>query len=100
MIGEIPGIEPGTVFASRKELYDAGVHRTMQAGNVTGASWPVQRPATRRRQVTLGEENPPGAALSAAEGGREGVVAPRRGRAGAPLCQPRMIISMLSGGTP
>jgi len=34
MIGEIAGIQPGTIFANRRELYDAGVHRTLQAGIV------------------------------------------------------------------
>ena len=34
MIGTISGIEPGTTFASRRKLYDVGVHRALQAGIV------------------------------------------------------------------
>ncbi|SDW04394.1 putative restriction endonuclease [Arthrobacter sp. cf158] len=30
--GEIPECPPGTIFANRREAYDAGVHRTLQAG--------------------------------------------------------------------
>jgi putative restriction endonuclease len=37
-IGEIAGIAPGSTFASRRELYDAGVHRALQAGIVGAAS--------------------------------------------------------------
>src|SRR5438105_1515166 len=32
MHGEIPGVPPGTIFASRRELFDAGVHRALMAG--------------------------------------------------------------------
>ncbi|MER7014037.1 YDG/SRA domain-containing protein [Saccharopolyspora sp. NPDC000359] len=32
--GEVPGVEEGRVFASRRELYDAGVHRALQDGIV------------------------------------------------------------------
>jgi len=37
-IGEIVGVAPGTTFASRRELYDAGVHRQLQAGIVGSAT--------------------------------------------------------------
>ena len=37
-IGEITGIAAGTVFASRRELYDFGIHRALQAGIVGSAS--------------------------------------------------------------
>jgi len=37
-IGEIAGVAPGSMFASRRELYDAGVHRALQAGIVGAAS--------------------------------------------------------------
>ena len=30
--GEVPGFPPGSRFANRREAYDAGVHRTTQAG--------------------------------------------------------------------
>jgi putative restriction endonuclease len=33
-IGDLPDIQPGRLFASRRELFDAGVHRTLQAGIV------------------------------------------------------------------
>lgn len=33
-IGVIEGIEPGEAFASRRELYDLGIHRALQAGIV------------------------------------------------------------------
>lgn len=33
-IGELDGIEPGQHFESRRELYDLGVHRALQAGIV------------------------------------------------------------------
>jgi putative restriction endonuclease len=33
-IGEVPGIQSGRQFGSRRELYDANVHRTLQAGIV------------------------------------------------------------------
>lgn len=32
MVGQIPGVSPGHWFASRRELYDAGVHRQLRAG--------------------------------------------------------------------
>ncbi len=32
--GDIQGVDAGTVFGSRRELYDANVHRTLQAGIV------------------------------------------------------------------
>ena len=32
--GSLLGVDEGTAFSSRKELYDAGVHRTLQAGIV------------------------------------------------------------------
>ena len=37
-IGEIAGISAGGEFVSRRELYDAGVHRALQAGIVGSAS--------------------------------------------------------------
>jgi hypothetical protein len=37
-IGEIAGVVPGSAFASRRELFDAGVHRALQAGIVGAAS--------------------------------------------------------------
>jgi putative restriction endonuclease len=37
-IGEIPGVQLGASFASRRELYDAGVHRALQTGIVGSAS--------------------------------------------------------------
>jgi putative restriction endonuclease len=37
-IGELPNAAPGLTFASRRELYDAGVHRALQAGIVGSAS--------------------------------------------------------------
>jgi SAD/SRA domain len=37
-IGEIAGVAPGSTFTSRRELYDAGVHRALQAGIVGAAS--------------------------------------------------------------
>ena len=33
-IGDIPGIEPGAKFANRRALFDARVHRQLQAGIV------------------------------------------------------------------
>lgn len=33
--GELPGVPPGTTFASRQALHDAGVHRQLQGG-ITG----------------------------------------------------------------
>ena len=32
MVGDIDGIAEGTVFASRRDLHDAGVHRGLQRG--------------------------------------------------------------------
>jgi putative restriction endonuclease len=37
-IGEIVGIASGTVFASRRDLYESGVHRALQAGIVGSAT--------------------------------------------------------------
>jgi hypothetical protein len=37
-IGSIVGIAEDTAFASRRELYDAGIHRALQAGIVGSAS--------------------------------------------------------------
>ena len=37
-IGEITSILAGTAFASRRELYDSGIHRTLQAGIVGSGS--------------------------------------------------------------
>ncbi len=37
-IGEISGIAGGATFASRRELYDAGIHRALQAGIVGSAT--------------------------------------------------------------
>jgi putative restriction endonuclease len=37
-IGEITGIVAGTAFASRRELYDSDIHRTLQAGIVGSGS--------------------------------------------------------------
>jgi putative restriction endonuclease len=37
-IGEIAGVARGSTFASRRELYEAGVHRALQAGIVGAAS--------------------------------------------------------------
>ena len=34
-IGQIQGIAPGAVFASREELHKSGIHRATQAG-ITG----------------------------------------------------------------
>lgn len=34
MFGAIPGIAVGRSFANRRALFDAGVHRTLQAGIV------------------------------------------------------------------
>ncbi|WP_314326118.1 YDG/SRA domain-containing protein [Paenarthrobacter ilicis] len=39
--GEIPECPPGTIFANRREAYDAGVHRTLQAG-IAGQSHGTQ----------------------------------------------------------
>lgn len=36
IFGAIPGVSVGAPFSSRRELYDAGVHRTLQAGIVGG----------------------------------------------------------------
>ena len=40
-ISDLPGIQPGARFETRRQLYDAGVHRALQAGivgsGVTGA---------------------------------------------------------------
>jgi putative restriction endonuclease len=36
-IGEVPDILTGRHFGSRRELYDAGVHRALQAG-IVGSS--------------------------------------------------------------
>jgi hypothetical protein len=32
--GDLPAIQPGRPFASRRELFEAGVHRALQAGIV------------------------------------------------------------------
>ncbi len=37
MFGEVPGVRPGTQFANRKALGEAGVHRPLQAG-ISGSS--------------------------------------------------------------
>jgi putative restriction endonuclease len=37
-MGEIEGIPPGKAFATRRELYESGVHRALQAGIVGDAS--------------------------------------------------------------